>query len=180
MMIVIAPMTATGLRRLVPIEKAVKNTPYMRATRKTPATTMVAAWIRADTGVGPAMASGSQVWRGNWADLPITAQSRATAPMSNAQWVIRPWTASSLIRCASNVRPAAKNRIDTPTSSPTSPTRVVKNAFRAASEMSCCSHQWPISMKEQRPMISQPRIIWRVVEAVTRISMPLVNRDNAA
>src|ERR1039458_7193959 len=30
---------------------------------------MVAAWIRADTGVGPSMAWGSQVWRGNWADL---------------------------------------------------------------------------------------------------------------
>ena len=30
---------------------------------------MVAAWIRADTGVGPSMASGSQVWRGNWALL---------------------------------------------------------------------------------------------------------------
>ncbi len=32
----------------------------VRATRYTPAVTMVAAWIRADTGVGPAMASGSQ------------------------------------------------------------------------------------------------------------------------
>ena len=30
---------------------------------------MVAAWISADTGVGPSMASGSQVWRGNWALL---------------------------------------------------------------------------------------------------------------
>ena len=31
---------------------------------------MVAAWMRALTGVGPAMASGSQVCRGSWADLP--------------------------------------------------------------------------------------------------------------
>ena len=31
---------------------------------------MVAAWIRADTGVGPAMASGSQTNSGSWADLP--------------------------------------------------------------------------------------------------------------
>ena len=38
-----------------------------------PATTMVAAWMRADTGVGPAMASGSQVWRMNWPDFDITA-----------------------------------------------------------------------------------------------------------
>ena len=32
---------------------------------KMPATTMVAAWMSADTGVGPAMASGSQVCRMN-------------------------------------------------------------------------------------------------------------------
>ena len=32
----------------------------VRATRYTPAVTMVAAWMRAETGVGPAMASGSQ------------------------------------------------------------------------------------------------------------------------
>ena len=31
---------------------------------------MVAAWMSADTGVGPAMASGSHKYRGNWADLP--------------------------------------------------------------------------------------------------------------
>ncbi len=31
---------------------------------------MVAAWIRALTGVGPSMASGSQTCSGNWADLP--------------------------------------------------------------------------------------------------------------
>ena len=29
--------------------------------------------MRADTGVGPAMASGSQVWRMNWPDFDMTA-----------------------------------------------------------------------------------------------------------
>ena len=38
--------------------------------------TIVAAWIRAETGVGPSMASGSQVWSGSCADL-------ATAPTSS-------------------------------------------------------------------------------------------------
>jgi hypothetical protein len=33
----------------------------LRATRYTPAVTMVAAWIRAETGVGPSMASGSHM-----------------------------------------------------------------------------------------------------------------------
>ena len=38
-----------------------------------PAVTMVAAWMRADTGVGPHMASGSHVKRGPCALLPHTA-----------------------------------------------------------------------------------------------------------
>src|SRR4051794_35987099 len=41
-----------------------------RATRYTPALTIVAAWMSADTGVGPSIASGSQTCSGNWADLP--------------------------------------------------------------------------------------------------------------
>ena len=40
-------------------------------TMTTPAVTIVAAWISADTGVGPAMASGSQTHSGICADLPI-------------------------------------------------------------------------------------------------------------
>jgi hypothetical protein len=71
---------------IVPAKKAVKAPTKMttlsavgdssktgdsRATMKTPAVTMVAAWMSAETGVGPSMASGSQVWSGTWADLPI-------------------------------------------------------------------------------------------------------------
>ena len=52
----------------------------MRATRKTPAVTMVAAWISAETGVGPSMASGNQVCSRNCADLPI-------APMNSSRQV---------------------------------------------------------------------------------------------
>ena len=35
---------------------------------------MVAAWINADTGVGPSIASGSQTCSGNCADLPMAPQ----------------------------------------------------------------------------------------------------------
>ena len=52
----------------------------MRATRKTPATTMVDEWSSDDTGVGPAIASGSQVCNGNWPDLPMHAMNSAVAP----------------------------------------------------------------------------------------------------
>ncbi len=37
---------------------------FMRQSRYTPAVTMVAAWIRAETGVGPSMASASQLNNG--------------------------------------------------------------------------------------------------------------------
>ena len=40
---------------------------------------MVAAWIRADTGVGPAMASGSQTCSGNCADFPIAPPNSRSA-----------------------------------------------------------------------------------------------------
>src|SRR5918996_4812749 len=59
--IVVPPMKATNVRA----SGEGSNTANMRATRYTPAATMVAAWISADTGVGPAMASGSQTWSGN-------------------------------------------------------------------------------------------------------------------
>jgi hypothetical protein len=38
--------------------------------KKTPAVTMVAAWIKAETGVGPSIASGNQVCSPNCADFP--------------------------------------------------------------------------------------------------------------
>src|SRR5690242_10543207 len=47
-----------------------------RAIMYTPAVTIVAAWISADTGVGPAMASGSQVYKGICALLPIAPIKR--------------------------------------------------------------------------------------------------------
>ena len=63
---VVAPITVT-------ITSAVwvsSNSGDMRQTRKTPAVTMVAAWISALTGVGPSIASGSHVCSRNCADFP--------------------------------------------------------------------------------------------------------------
>ena len=54
---VAAPMTAT-----VPSAKgAWSNRTLVRAIMYTPAVTMVAAWMSAETGVGPSIASGSQI-----------------------------------------------------------------------------------------------------------------------
>ena len=46
-----------------------------RTMRYTPAVTMVAAWMSADTGVGPSIASPSQDCSGTCADLPHAASS---------------------------------------------------------------------------------------------------------
>ena len=48
---------------------------------------MVEEWSSADTGVGPAMASGSQVCSGNWPLLPMTATNSAIAAHSSTVWV---------------------------------------------------------------------------------------------
>ena len=65
MITVMPPTAAMKLMPPSPIEKPWKNTGNRRAPRNTPATTIVAAWISADTGVGPAMASGNHVCSGN-------------------------------------------------------------------------------------------------------------------
>ncbi len=58
---------------------AISNSLWQRATMYTPAVTMVAAWMRAETGVGPSIASGSQVKSGSCADLPHAPMKRRSA-----------------------------------------------------------------------------------------------------
>ena len=57
--------------------------------------TIVAAWISAETGVGPAIASGSQTCSGIWADLPQAPISSST-PIA----VITPPDAGVAAKCA--------------------------------------------------------------------------------
>ena len=60
-----------------------------------PATTMVLECRRAETGVGPSIAAGSQGWRPNWADLPVAARMSpirgrvrlVSVEMANMCWV---------------------------------------------------------------------------------------------
>src|SRR3954447_4731108 len=72
---------------------ATKMIGLTRAIRYTPAVTIVAAWIRAETGVGPSMASGSQMYSGSWADLP-QAPTNSSSPMAlSVVWEAAPWVA---------------------------------------------------------------------------------------
>src|ERR1700682_577198 len=70
---VASPITAT---QSIAIGACV-NKVAERAVMYTPAVTIVAAWINADTGVGPAIASGSQTYNGICADLPAAPTKRS-------------------------------------------------------------------------------------------------------
>ncbi len=104
---------------------------------------MVAAWMRAETGVGPSMASGSQTWSGNWALLPTAPQKSSRAMPAIIQGAIWPaW------KCAGrSVKTSSKFSVPTvvqtammPSAKPTSPTRLTRKAFLAASaERAACT-----------------------------------------
>ena len=52
------------------------------ASKNTPAVTIVAAWIKAEIGVGPSMESGNQTCNGICADLPMAPpNNRMQAPV---------------------------------------------------------------------------------------------------
>src|SRR3984957_12115426 len=60
------------------------NKGEQRASMNTPAVTIVAAWMRAETGVGPSIASGSQVCRPNCADLPMAPMNSSRQQVDSA------------------------------------------------------------------------------------------------
>ena len=140
---------------------------------------MVAAWIRADTGVGPAMASGSQVCSGNWPDFELTAAIRQSEAMSRVEWPITPSSEARLVSTIPKL-PAPKNRMITPMIRPMSPTRLVRKALRAASLFFFSSHQWPMRANEQTPTSSQLRSSWRVLWLMTSSSIEALKRERKA
>ncbi len=64
---VVAPITSTTDRAV----SDSSNSGDIRATIKIPAVTMVAAWIKAEIGVGPSIESGNHTCSGTCADLPM-------------------------------------------------------------------------------------------------------------
>ncbi len=126
-----------------------------RTIRYTPAVTIVAAWISADTGVGPSMASGSQVCSGSCADLPA-----APARNSSAMTVALPVAKAAEPAAANTTLKSSEwkwlHSSTIPTRKAASPTRVTMNAFFAAAAAAGRSYQWPISRYEQRPTPSHP------------------------
>ena len=120
------------------------NSTWKRAMRYTPAVTMVAAWISAETGVGPSIASGSQVCSGNCALLanaPIA--SSAQMPVTSRPPVGKGLGAREDVRQAERVR--VKHDEEGGDHQATSPITWVMNALRAASTADGRSCQKPMS-----------------------------------
>ena len=100
-----------------------------RTIRYTPAVTMVAAWISAETGVGPSMASPSQDCSGTCA-LLAQAPSSSIRPMALRVSPLICGAAANTVPKSSD--PTVANMIMTAIARPTSPTRLTMNAFLAA------------------------------------------------
>ncbi len=148
------PMIATTVSAMGARSKIAEE----RATMYTPAVTIVAAWISAETGVGPSMASGSQTYRGICADLPA-APTIKSSPIAVS--VPAPAVSAGNRRTDSNTRVKSsdpkcliiKKRA---IRNPKSPMRLTMNAFLPAAAAESFVNQNPISRYDARPTPSQP------------------------
>ena len=117
----------------------VTNIGDRRHTMNTPAVTIVAAWIKAETGVGPSIASGSHVCRPSCADLPIAPTNRRrhsnviTSNRAPRNPIVVPAIAGAASRIAGiDTVPNTRNVPKIPSEKPKSPTRLTTNALIAA------------------------------------------------
>ena len=103
---------------------------------------MVAAWISADTGVGPSIASSSQDCSGTCADFPH-APSSSSSP--SAVVTPLPLEFTVLNTPVNDTVPNSANINMIASDSPASPTRLTMNAFLAATAAEFLYCQNPIS-----------------------------------
>src|SRR5437867_9253940 len=106
---------------------------------KTPAVTIVAAWIKAEIGVGPSIASGSQTCSGTWADLPTAPANRRrqitvitstghSPPSGLRRLIVCPLSSTAWAKTWSYCREPNTAKISmTPKPNPKSPTRFTMN-----------------------------------------------------
>ena len=118
---------------------ASSNSGDSRATMNTPAVTMVAAWISAETGVGPSMASGSQVCSRNCADLPMAPMNSIRQMMVSASGCqpnngrVLPTSVGACAKMVSkSIAPTIANNEKMPSAKPKSPIRLTTKALIAA------------------------------------------------
>src|SRR5512140_179744 len=116
-----------------------------RVTRYTPAVTMVAAWIRALTGVGPAIASGSQTYNGSCADVPVAPTKRSNViavTVAGERCDAAAATSVKLSECIPGPRFQKSKKM--PSKKPASPIRLTTKAFFPALALLSTGNQKPI------------------------------------
>src|SRR4030095_12742570 len=123
------------------------KTALLRVTREPPAVTMVAAWINADTGVGPSMASSSQDCKGTCADLPQAASSSSRPKINAAVW---PALGMPALTSTKADEPNSASISMTAMDIPMSPTRLTTKAFLAAVAATGLYCQKPINRYDAR------------------------------
>lgn len=122
-------------------------------------------WSRADTGVGPSMAAGSQGCRPNWADFPVAARIR---PRRGSVGVWEGdgscWISQVFMADASHAMQRMR---------PISPTRLYSTACRAAVLASARPCHQLISRKDMIPTPSQPMNRTNRLLATIRMSIAI-------
>ncbi len=102
----------------------------------TPAVTIVAAWMRADTGVGPSMASGSHTCSGICALLPQAPTNRSRHTVVMGPSCQSDSSVSDVALLTKSTRSRVPKRLKAriiPRINPTSPMRFTMKAFLPAS-----------------------------------------------
>src|SRR3954452_22383084 len=171
---IVAAMNNVAVARIAATSAAVgasSNSGCVRAIRYTPAVTMVAAWISAETGVGPSIASGNQVCSGTWADFanaPTRSIRHAPTSTPSLWWnTCGAWEKmpdQSRAPVLSNSRKAAITR-------PTSPITFITNALMPARTAVSRRYQNEIKRYDAAPTNAHPTISRIRLEARTKSSI---------
>src|SRR3972149_1247928 len=132
---------------------------------------MVAAWMSAETGVGPPIASGSHTYRGSCADLPVAPAKRSNERTEAAREPCESVAGAPVkIVWKSSV---PNNRIIQiiATTTAASPIRFTRKALVPAEAAADRSNQKAIRRYEQRPTPSHPKKRRRELSAKTKTSI---------
>src|SRR3954463_2873073 len=138
-----------------------------------PDVTIVAAWMRADTGVGPAIASGSQTYSGSCADFPHAPTKSSSTIAVAVTCGIEPAFSSTSEDCSD---PTAWKIRNIATMKPQSPMRLVTKAFLPADALASFENQNEMRKYEQAPTPSHPRNVTRKLFPSTSISIENAKR----
>ena len=136
--------------------------------------TIVAAWISAETGVGPSIASGSQVWSGICADF---ATAPPSSPSATRLTVVEDMASAPANASANSSVPVVQIRTKKASAIVASPKAFMMNAFLAAATASGRSCQKPISRYDARPTSPQPTSRIRKFPAWTSRSIEKTKND---